>query len=106
MSVPRSRLYVPPPEPAKPGVVKPAAVIASTGMLADLATESWVFWIVWAALGLAFELFAVYTEKEKGTLPLTRVARDRLMRKSTIAKYGMLTFLTWLWIHFIFPLSW
>jgi hypothetical protein len=83
-----------------PGLLGASAVIAS------LALFSWGFWAVWAAIGLAFELFAVRTERKTGALPLTRVVRDRLMRKSTIAKVGMLTFLTWLWVHFVTPLPW
>lgn len=75
-------------------------------LLADLGLFSWGFWFVWALIGLAFELYAVVTERKTGALPLTRVVRDRLMRKSTVAKVGMLTFLTWLWLHFITPLSW
>lgn len=75
-------------------------------LLADLALFSWFFWAVWAVIGLAYELYAVRTEKKSGALPLTRVVRDRLMRKSTLAKVGMLTFLTWLWVHFVTPLNW
>lgn len=62
---------------------------------------SWIFWFVWMFVGLAFELFAVYAEKKHGTLPLTRVLRDRLMRKSVIARLGMLLFLGWLSLHFL-----
>lgn len=61
---------------------------------------SWIFWFAWMAVGLGFELFAVYTEKRHGTLPLTRVIRDRLMRKSVIARLGVLLFLSWLSLHF------
>lgn len=74
--------------------------------LADMALFSWGFWFVWMAIGLAYELYAVVTEKKSGALPLTRVVRDRLMRKSALAKVGMLLFLTWLWVHFITPLDW
>lgn len=86
--------------------VRRAGAIVAAAHVADLTTESWAFWLVWAGIGLAYELFAVLTEKKTGALPLTRVLRDRLMRKSTLAKLGMLTFLTWLWIHFITPLNW
>lgn len=72
-------------------------------ILADLVAESWAFWLLWMAAGLAYELFAVFTEKRHGTLPLTRVVRDRLMRRSTVVKLGVLLFLTWLWIHFTLP---
>lgn len=64
---------------------------------------SWVFWLAWMAVGLAYELYAVRNEKRHGALPLTRVVRDRLMRRSTVVKYGVLLFLTWLWVHFILP---
>lgn len=74
--------------------------------LADLALFSWAFWFVWAGVGLAYELYAVLTEKKSGALPLTRVVRDRLMRKSSLVKVGMLAFLTWLWVHFVTPLNW
>jgi hypothetical protein len=76
------------------------------GLLADLGLLSWAFWFVWALVGLGYELFAVFTEKKTGALPLTRVVRDRLMRKSTLVKIGMLAFLTWLWVHFIIPSTW
>jgi hypothetical protein len=75
-------------------------------VIADLATLSWVFWLVWMAVGLAYELFAVFSEKKHGTLPLTRVVRDRLMRRSTLVKVGVLLFLTWLWVHFVTPMEW
>lgn len=75
-------------------------------MIADLALLSWGFWAAWVVAGLAFELFAVFTEKRTGALPLTRVARDRLMRRSSLVKVGMLLFLTWLWVHFVTPLDW
>lgn len=75
-------------------------------ILADLALLSWGFWLAWMVIGLAYELFAVFTEKKHGTLPLTRVVRDRLMRKSSLVKLGVLLFLTWLWVHFVTPLDW
>jgi hypothetical protein len=74
--------------------------------LASLDLFSWGFWLAWALVGLAYELFAVRTEKKTGALPLTRVVRDRLMRKYPVAKIGMLTFLIWLFVHFVTPLSW
>lgn len=75
-------------------------------LFAFWATFSWVFWFAWMGAGLSYELYAVRTEKRSGALPLTRVVRDRLMRRSTLVKVGMLLFLTWLWVHFITPLSW
>jgi len=70
---------------------------------AALGLFSWAFWATWAAVGLAYELYAVFTEKKTGALPLTRVVRDRLMRKSPAIKVGMLAFLSWLLVHFIVP---
>jgi len=67
---------------------------------------SWVVWLVWVVFGVGFEVFAVFTEKKQGTLPLTRVVRDRLMRRSAVVKVGVLLFLTWLWVHFTLPLDW
>jgi hypothetical protein len=85
-------------------VVNRATVYGSTAVAAgSLEGESWAFWIVWAAIGLGYELFAVFTEKRTGALPLTRVLRDRIMRRSFVAKLGVLTFLTWMWVHFIVP---
>lgn len=71
-----------------------------------MAVASWVFWLAWMAAGLAYELYAVVTEKRSGALPLTRVVRDRLMRRSAPVKIGVLLFLTWLWVHFVTPLNW
>lgn len=70
------------------------------------ALVSWVFWGATIALQLGFELYAVATEKRSGALPLTRILRDRLMRRHTWAKLGGLLLLTWLWVHFITPLNW
>lgn len=67
---------------------------------------SWVFWLVWMAAGLSFELYAVRSERRHGTLPLTRVVRDRLMRRFTVVKVGVLAFLAWLLLHFTLPLPW
>lgn len=71
-----------------------------------MSVVSWVFWIAWMLVGLVYELYAVRREKEDGALPLTRVVRDRLMRKSAFVKIGVLLFLTWLWVHFVTPLDW
>lgn len=70
------------------------------------ALTSWVVWGVWIIVGVSWELWTVYTEKKWGFLPLTRIIRDRLMRRSTLAKIGGLAFLTWLWVHFVLPLPW
>jgi hypothetical protein len=75
-------------------------------MIASLALISWVFWLGWMAAGLAYELFAVYSEKRYGTLPLTRVVRDRLMRRFVLVKLGVLLFLAWLCLHFFLNVSW
>ena len=72
-------------------------------LLADLGVFSWGFWLTWAAIGLVYELYAVFTEKKTGALPLTRVVRDRLMRKSGVFKVFMLGFLAWLLVHFTVP---
>lgn len=75
-------------------------------LLASLSLFSWGFWVTWVVIGLAFELFAVATEKKTGALPLTRVVRDRLMRRSKLFAVFMLAFLAWLFVHFITPLDW
>jgi hypothetical protein len=75
-------------------------------VIASLALASWIFWLAWMAIGLAYELFAVFTEKKRGTLPLTRVVRDRLMRRFVLAKLGVLLFLAWLCLHFFTNTSW
>jgi hypothetical protein len=58
------------------------------------------------ALGLSYELFAVFSEKRYGTLPLTRVVRDRLMKRFWPVKLGVLLFLSWLSLHFLLNVSW
>lgn len=75
-------------------------------MIASLALASWIFWLAWMAIGLAYELFAVFTEKKRGTLPLTRVVRDRLMQRFVLAKLGVLLFLAWLCLHFFTNVPW
>lgn len=75
-------------------------------MIASLSLVSWLFWFAWMAVGLAYELFAVFTEKKHGTLPLTRVVRDRLMRRFVLAKLGVLLFLAWLCLHFFTNVPW
>jgi hypothetical protein len=71
-----------------------------------MSTISWAFWLVWMALGLSYELFAVFSEKRYGTLPLTRVVRDRLMKRFWPVKLGVLLFLSWLSLHFFLNVSW
>jgi len=67
---------------------------------------SWVFWAIWALAGLAYELYAVFTEKKSGALPLTRVLRDRLARRFVVVKLGLVLFVGWLALHFLVPLPW
>ena len=67
---------------------------------------SWIFWAAWLAIGVGYELFAVFSEKHYGSLPLTRVLRDRLMRRFVVVKLGVLLFLAWLGLHFLTPLPW
>lgn len=71
-----------------------------------MSTFSWAFWLGWMALGLFYELFAVFSEKRYGTLPLTRVVRDRLMKRFWPVKLGVLLFLSWLSLHFLLNVSW
>lgn len=71
-----------------------------------MSTFSWAFWLGWMALGLSYELFAVFSEKRYGTLPLTRVVRDRLMKRFWPVKLGVLLFLSWLSLHFFLNVSW
>lgn len=71
-----------------------------------MSTVSWVFWMSWIAVGLAYEIYAVVAEKRHGALPLTRVVRDRLMRRFVVVKLGVLLFLAWLCLHFLIPLDW
>ena len=71
-----------------------------------MALVSWVFWLGWMAAGIVYELYAVTMEKRNGALPLTRVVRDRLMRRFVVAKLGVLLFLAWLCLHFFTNVSW
>lgn len=71
-----------------------------------MSTISWAFWFGWMSVGLLFELFAVFTEKRYGTLPLTRIVRDRLMRHFWPVKLGVLLFLSWLCLHFLTNVPW
>lgn len=71
-----------------------------------MTTFSYIFWGLWLAAGLAYELYAVFTERRTGALPLTRVVRDRLARRFWPVKIALLTFLAWLALHFLTPLSW
>ena len=72
----------------------------------DMSLFSWIFWGVWALVGLGYELYAVRYEKRSGALQLTRVLRDRLMRRFVVAKLGVLLFLAWLLLHFTASLPW
>lgn len=71
-----------------------------------MALASWVFWLAWMSVGLVYEVYAVRMERRNGALPLTRVVRDRLMRRSIVAKLGVMGFLAWLALHFLTPLDW
>lgn len=71
-----------------------------------MALASWVFWGVWIGAGIAYELYAVWAERRHGALPLTRVVRDRLMRRFVVVKLGVLLFLAWLSLHWLVPLDW
>lgn len=71
-----------------------------------MALFSWIFWGVWVLVGLAYELYAVLSEKKSGALPLTRVLRDRLMRRFVVVKLGVLLLLAWLILHFTVSLPW
>lgn len=70
------------------------------------ALFSWVFWLAWMGVAVVYELFAVVMEKRNGALPLTRVVRDRLMKRFVLAKLGVLLFLSWLCLHFFLNVSW
>lgn len=67
---------------------------------------SWVYWALWILAFFAYEIPAVMLEKKYGTLPLTRVVRDRLMRRITLFRLGGLLAVTWIWVHFVTPLDW
>jgi hypothetical protein len=71
-----------------------------------METVSWVFWAVWGIVGLGYELYAVRNERKNGALPLTRVVRDRLMKRSPVVKVGVLAFLAWLGLHFTQSVTW
>lgn len=70
-----------------------------------MSTASWIFWAGWIAAGLAWELFAIFTEKKTGALPLTRPV-DYLMKRFILVKLGVLLFIAWLALHFLTPLDW
>lgn len=71
-----------------------------------MALVSWIVWLTWIAFGVGWELYCVLDEKKNGALPLTRVVRDRLMRRFVVVKLGVLLFLAWLLLHFTTPLGW
>jgi len=69
--------------------------------------------IVWLCIGLAaltWELIGVKKEKDWGIEPLTRIVRDRLMKRFWPVKLIVLTFLGWLMLHFFVggssPVGW
>lgn len=64
------------------------------------ALVSYLVWGVSAALLLGFELVAVFTERRTGLLPLTRVVRDRLMKRSGAVRLLVFLSLAWLPYHF------
>jgi hypothetical protein len=67
---------------------------------------SWIFWGVWALVGLGYEIYAVLSEKRSGALPLTRVVRDRLARRSVLLRLALLLGIAWLALHWLVPLPW
>lgn len=69
--------------------------------------------IVWLVIGLAaltWELIGVKKEKDWKIEPLTRIVRDRLMKKHPVVKIIVMAFLVWLPLHFFVggadPVSW
>lgn len=65
--------------------------------------------IVWLCIGLAaliWELVGVFGEKRYRIEPLTRIVRDRLMRRYTVVKLAVLLFWAWLGLHWFLPLEW
>ncbi len=81
-------------------------IALETMLVYSLALFSWIYWILWMGAFLGYELFAVRYEKSKGALPLTRVVRDRLMKRFVVVKFGVLLLLAWLFLHFTQSLSW
>ena len=75
-------------------------------IVAFWALFSWIYWGLWIAAFVGYEAFAVKYEKRNGALPLTRVVRDRLMRKFLVVKLGVLLLIGWLALHFLLPLDW
>lgn len=71
-----------------------------------METESYVFWAVWGAAGLCYELYAVRNERRNGALPLTRVVRDRLMARFFVIRLAVLLGLGWLGLHFLDRFTW
>lgn len=62
---------------------------------------SWIVWMSWLVFGLAWELWTVWREKKDGTMPLTRILRDTLMKKSAVFRLLMMGGLVWLCLHFL-----
>ena len=59
--------------------------------------------IVWLGIGLValtWELIGVFGEKKHGIEPLTRIVRDRLMKRFWPIKVVVILFLVWLLLHF------
>lgn len=71
-----------------------------------MTIASWVIWTAWIVFGVGWELYTVANEKRRGTLPLTRIVRDRLARRFVIVRLGLLLLLAWLFVHFINNLPW
>lgn len=73
--------------------------------------RSWVIWGAWLFLGLGWELWDVFEEKKTGDEPLTRIARDRLMKNKAwyIAypvRFICISFLGYLAFHWLGNVKW
>ena len=71
--------------------------------------RSLAFWLSWAFVGAAYEVWAVLMERRTGDQPLTRVVRDRLMRIPTwgkIIQFVVMGFLAWWLVHWTVNLPW
>ena len=73
--------------------------------------RSWIIWTAWIVFGLAWELWCVFREKRNGDEPLTRVARDRLMKSkhpwiSYPIRFVVLSFLGYLAFHWLGQVPW
>lgn len=67
-------------------------------------------WLLIGLVALTWELIGVKKEKDWGIEPLTRIVRDRLMKRFWPAKLLVMGFLCWLCLHFFVggpsPVSW